>query len=31
MKKIVSGKELQDKILESINILCGTVKKNFRS
>lgn len=29
MKKIVSGKELQDKILESINILCGTVKKTL--
>lgn len=29
MKKIVSGKELQDKILESIHDLCGTVKKTL--
>ena len=26
MKKIVSGNELKNKILESINILCNTVK-----
>jgi len=29
MKKIVSGKNLQEKILESINILCGTVKETI--
>ncbi len=29
MKKIVSGKDLQEKILESINILCGTVKETL--
>lgn len=26
MKKIISGKELQDKMGEAINLLCGTVK-----
>lgn len=26
MKKIISGKELQDKMCEAINLLCGTVK-----
>lgn len=29
MKKIVSGKELQEKILESIHLLCGTVKQTL--
>ena len=29
MKKIVRGKNLQEKILESINILCGTVKETI--
>lgn len=29
MKKIVSGKILQDKILESINLICGTVKSTL--
>lgn len=29
MKKIVSGKVLQDKILESINLICGTVKSTL--
>ena len=26
MKKVVSGKELQDKMVEAINLLCDTVK-----
>ena len=26
MKKIISGKELQDKMCEAINLLCGIVK-----
>lgn len=26
MKKVISNKELQDKMLEAINLLCGTVK-----
>ncbi len=29
MKKIVNGKELQEKILESIHLLCGTVKETL--
>lgn len=29
MKKIVSGKDLQNKILESINLICGTVKETL--
>lgn len=29
MKKIVRGKDLQEKILESINIICGTVKETL--
>ncbi len=29
MKKIVTGKELQENILKSIDILCGTVKKTL--
>jgi len=29
MKKVVSKEILQDKILESINLLCGTVKKTL--
>ena len=29
MKKIVSGKELQDKMLESIHDICDTVKKTL--
>jgi len=29
MKKIISGTELQEKILESIEILCGTVKETL--
>ncbi len=29
MKKIVNGKELQEKILESIHTLCGTVKETL--
>ncbi len=29
MKKIVSGKELQEKMLESIHLLCGTVKQTL--
>ncbi len=29
MKKIVRGKELQEKMLESIHLLCGTVKETL--
>lgn len=29
MKKVVSGKDLQEKMLESIELLCGTVKKTL--
>ena len=29
MKKIVNGKELQEKILESVHTLCGTVKETL--
>lgn len=29
MKKVISGKELQEKMLESIHLLCGTVKQTL--
>lgn len=29
MKKVISGGELQDRILKAINLLCGTVKKTL--
>lgn len=29
MKKVVCGSELQEKILESISLLCGTVKQTL--